>query len=190
MSEFIEVPSGISFDDHKSRVEKAILKVFIDPLLPKEFRQLYIEHVQKHNENVVSNPYPDAGFDLLVPEDVIFKNISEEDTSFASKFINMGIKVEMSIHGDPCAFTLYPRSSISKTPLMLANHTGIIDMGYRGWIIGAFRNLSKIAYIVPKYTRLLQICHPSLIPIYVELVNEEDALSITIRGNGGFGSTG
>jgi dUTP pyrophosphatase len=72
---------------------------------------------------------------------------------------------------------------------MLANHTGIIDAGYRGYLIGAFRNLYADPYKVEKHTRLLQVCHPTLCPIHVVLVNEED-LSTTARGEGGFGSTG
>ena len=91
---------------------------------------------------------------------------------------------------------VFPRSSMSKTPLMLANHIGIIDAGYRGSLMGAFRCL-KIpeghtclhAYNVEKHTRLLQICHPSLCPVYVELM-DESRLSVTSRGSGGFGSTG
>ena len=84
----------------------------------------------------------------------------------------------------------YPRSSISKTPLMLANHVGIIDSGYRGPLIGAFRNIaSQVPYVVEEYTRLLQICAPDLRPIIVELV-EESFFEETERGSGGFGSTG
>ena len=89
-------------------------------------------------------------------------------------------------------FYIYPRSSISKTPLMLANHTGIIDSGYRGNLIGAFRCLflePNQPYHIEKYTRLLQICHPSLCPIYVIIVSENE-LSNTERGTDGFGSTG
>ena len=73
---------------------------------------------------------------------------------------------------------------------MLANHTGIVDSGYRGSIIGAFRNLdTEDGFDVCKYSRLLQICHPSLCPIYVVIVNAED-FSRTDRDAGAFGSTG
>jgi dUTP pyrophosphatase len=91
----------------------------------------------------------------------------------------------------PTGFNVHPRSSISKTPLMLANHTGIIDMGYRGYLIAALRllPLTHASYTVEKNTRLVQICHPSLYPIYVNIVNE-DELTTTTRGSGGFGSTG
>jgi dUTP pyrophosphatase len=88
---------------------------------------------------------------------------------------------------------MYPRSSFSKTPLILGNHVGIIDSGYRGNLIGAFKFLpnDKYAtnYTIEKEQRLLQICHPTLCPIYVILA-ENDDLQVTERGSGGFGSTG
>jgi dUTP pyrophosphatase len=72
---------------------------------------------------------------------------------------------------------------------MLANQTGIIDSGYRGWIMGAFRYLGDSCEKVEKDTRLLQICAPKLEPFLVALV-EESQLSDSTRGEGGFGSTG
>ena len=103
----------------------------------------------------------------------------------------MNVKCEMvdTVYDRSLSYYMYPRSSISKTPLILANHVGIIDSGYRGNLIGAFRNLSDYNYVVEKNTRLLQICHPSLSPFIVELVDESD-LSGSKRGEGGFGSTG
>jgi dUTP pyrophosphatase len=89
---------------------------------------------------------------------------------------------------------MYPRSSISKTILRLANATGIIDSGYRGHLMGMFDliNLSENEeYVIEKYDRLLQICAPGLVPIVVEVVNTIAELgSQTERGAGGFGSTG
>jgi dUTP pyrophosphatase len=105
----------------------------------------------------------------------------------------MCIKCEMRIFDKntgqwtPTGYYSYPRSSISKTPLMLANSVGIIDSGYRGPIIGAFRNVSH-TYVVDRYTGLLQICAPDLRPIIVELVGE-NFFDNTCRGDGGFGST-
>jgi dUTP pyrophosphatase len=162
-----------------------ILKVYLDPSLSEECRQQYRDHIQSHNTQIQTNPFPDAGFDLLVPEDIVFP-----PHEISSVFVSMGIKIEMSFQGNPCGCMLYPRSSISKTPLLLANHTGILDMGYRGWIIGAFRNLSNTTYHVSRYTRLVQLCHPSLCPMYVELIEDEQVFSTTLRGQKGFGSTG
>ena len=46
-------------------------------------------------------------------------------------------------------------------------------------------------YSVNKFDKLVQICAPNLIPIYVRMVSRLDDLSVpTIRGTGGFGSTG
>jgi dUTPase len=42
---------------------------------------------------------------------------------------------------------------------------------------------------VEKHTRLFQICHPSLCPVFVVLVDESE-LNLSERGDGGFGSTG
>ena len=81
---------------------------------------------------------------------------------------------------------------MSKTPLMLANHTGIIDAGYRGNLMVALRSLyfdNDNCYTIKSGTRLFQICDPKLRPIYVQMVDESE-LSNTERGVGGFGSTG
>jgi dUTP pyrophosphatase len=96
---------------------------------------------------------------------------------------------------------MYPRSSISKTNLRLANSVGIIDAGYRGNIMGMFdivnideAKMSKYMtedYIINKYDRLVQICAPGLVPIIVEVVDKVEELGEkTERGSGGFGSTG
>ena len=89
------------------------------------------------------------------------------------------------------SYYLYARSSIYKTPLILANSVGIIDAGYRGEIMGAFRYIprsdSDEEYTVKRGTRLLQICSRDLSPFSFSVVDE---LSETRRGEGGFGSTG
>lgn len=151
-----------------------------------ELKKKYKEHVSSHNLKVIGSQYPDAGFDLFVPE------TTEFDVTFEKKMIDMKVKMEMYYKEKDhtiSSYYSYPRSSISKTPLMLANHVGIIDSGYRGNLMGAFRSLSQDKYVVDKHSRLLQICHPSLCPIIVHLVNE-DELTQTSRGSGGFGSTG
>ena len=43
---------------------------------------------------------------------------------------------------------------------------------------------------MPPMTRMFQICSPTLEPFLVEIVEMEEELGITERGNGGFGSTG
>jgi len=149
--------------------------------------ELYKKYVNEHNKSMLNDPFPNAGFDLFIPENVTFNK------EFSAKFVDLQVKCEMiSYNNDPTGFLVHPRSSISKTPLMLANHTGIIDSGYRGSLIGAFRWLKSENdkfYNVERHSRLLQICHPSLCRIFVNMVDENE-LSTTRRGEGGFGSTG
>ena len=46
-------------------------------------------------------------------------------------------------------------------------------------------------WYMEEYTRILQICAPGLLPIYVNIVDKlEDLGPTTLRGEGGFGSTG
>ena len=160
----------------------------------EELLSIYKELGEKHNMNMFHDTFPNSGFDLFIPKNVVF----EEEVS--SKFIDLEIKAEMIFYEnsefETCAYVVHPRSSISKTPIMLANHTGIIDSGYRGSLIGAFRCLKlptfdniQQPYVVEKNTRLLQICHPSLCRVFVCFVNESE-LSTTARDTGGFGSTG
>jgi dUTP pyrophosphatase len=160
-----------------------ILNIAVD-FSDHELNQLYKDQTKQHNQNIINNLYSNAGFDLFVPNDVIIK---PNDVTM----VNMNVKCEMMTSNKiPCAFYMYPRSSISKTPLMLANSVGIIDSGYRGNLIGAFRSFSFVnEYMINKHNRLLQITNPTLTPIVVKMVNEND-LSSTERGSGGFGSTG
>jgi dUTP pyrophosphatase len=167
----------------------AILRLFVNAE-NNDLKTVYQKHINKHNNEVINSIFPNAGFDLFVPSDVIFNKEIE------SKFIDLEIHCEMlNNDNQPQGFFLFPRSSISKTPIMLANHTGIIDSGYRGRMIGAFRWLKsseqhETCYTIEKGTRLLQICHPSLCPILIHMVDSIDDLSTTERGAGGFGSTG
>jgi dUTP pyrophosphatase len=159
----------------------AVLKLAVsNPDLAKK----YEAHVEAHNRGIIADGrFANSGFDLFVP------STTTVVPGMKTQMISMDVKAEMLFKGtDPCGYFMFPRSSLSKTPLMLANHTGIIDAGYRGPLIGAFRNLGE-EYVVEEHTRLLQVCHPSLCPIYVTLVNENE-LSSTERGEGGFGSTG
>lgn len=162
----------------------AILKLYVNPE-NTELCDMYREHIEVHNTKM-SDEYPDSGFDLFIPEETVF------DKPFENKMINLQIKTEMLYRGETSPFKVYPRSSLSKTPLMLSNHTGIVDAGYRGDLIGAFRLLSADVepYVVKKHTRLLQICHALLCPIVVIMISDESELSTTERNDGGFGSTG
>lgn len=169
--------------------EHSVLYVYVDPSNVELFN-MYEDQMNKHNNEVLNGSHPNSGFDLFLPRTY---NLS----GLESNLVNYEIKCEMiyydtiSNRSRPSAFYLYPRSSLSKTMLMLANHVGIIDSGYRGNIMAAFRVLAKSIHPVQheKGERLVQICAPDLKPFIVKLV-DETFLSNTTRGAGGFGSTG
>ena len=125
----------------------------------------------------------DSGLDLFCPETI---TINPGETVK----INLQINCEAlhdTIENTNVSYYLYPRSSIIKTPLRLANSVGIIDAGYRGDIIACVDNIKNESYTISQGDRLFQICAGNLEPIQFQLVND---LSNTQRGSGGFGSTG
>ena len=119
----------------------------------------------------------DAGLDLYVIDDIMFK-------TGETKLIKLGISCEPV---DTMAYFLFPRSSISKTPLRLSNSIGLIDGGYRGEIMASCDNIKDGSYLAKKGERLFQLVAANCSPISYKLVEE---LSDTSRGSGGFGSTG
>lgn len=165
------------------------LLIQLDKNLPDEIKDYY-----KNLHEIFNNE--DSGIDLVCPYELNI-NVFQVGT------IDLGIKCAMINNKNRLltGYYLYPRSSISKTPLMLANHIGIIDMGYRGNIMAKVRCLpydiipfndnyikcNSKNYKIQYFSRLFQICSPDLSPIMVRLVNE---LPESKRGTGGFGSTG
>ena len=191
------------------------LKIYVKS---DNLRMFYIDAIKKHNEKM-TKPYPDSGFDLFVPEAKNVPSHSTQKIDLGVKceayyeskdnhwisyydnaatiyydIVNRIRTLEKPPNYDnmkiPTGFYMYPRSSVSKTPLRLSNSVGIIDAGYRG-NLGAFvDNISTNEYNVEKGTRLFQICAPNLEPIHVEIVSSENDLGNSERGSGGFGSTG
>ncbi len=64
---------------------------------------------------------------------------------------------------------------------------GVIDVGYTGSIRVKLHNLSDNDYIVKKGDKISQLVIMPILTPELELVDE---LNPTVRGNGGFGSTG
>ena len=144
------------------------MKIFIKTL--NDFADI----TYKTNEEQIARN--DSGYDLYVCEKIIVE-------PFKTAMIGLGIACEPNFNG---GYYLYPRSSISKTPLALANSVGIIDAGYRGEIEACVRNLSSEQYTIEKGTKLFQLCMYDLKPFNIVLM---DTLTDTVRGSGGFGST-
>jgi len=157
--------------------------------------------VYKNDRVVAILDGKDSGLDLFIKENITIK-------PGETKLVGTGVRCKM-INNDnkqvDVGYYMYPRSSIYKTPLRLANSVGIIDMNYRGEIKIPLTNYpnvdhfikdainpdinqtEKYTYEIKKGVRLVQICSPDLSPFSVRFV---DNLDDTGRGNGGFGSTG
>jgi dUTP pyrophosphatase len=109
--------------------------------------------------------------------------VSVQETS---KYIEYKTGLAMEIPEDHVGL-LFPRSSITKKDLILKNCVGIIDAGYRGEV--TFRCITT-----PPHTEYYQagdrIGQIMIIPRPFLEWQEVEELSETVRGAGGYGSTG
>lgn len=120
----------------------------------------------------------DAGLDLTA---VSKKIVDEKDHGYISYGTGLAMEIPKGFVG-----LIFPRSSISKTGLLLANAVGVVDSGYRGEIECRFKFISgaKDYAVGDKVAQLIVIPIPSVDFTLVEKLSDSD------RGTGGFGSTG
>ena len=118
-----------------------------------------------------------AGMDFYQPEGVVIE-------PHQTQYVTLGLAVEI-----PKGYMLMlaPRSSMSKTPLIIPNSFGVIDADYRGEIKAILHNTSNDAYLIQKGDRLVQ---GILVPVGALKLLEVAQLTETARGSGGIGSTG
>ena len=102
-----------------------------------------------------------------------------------TKAIPTGLAMEVPVG---CAGLVYARSSMGvKRGLAPANKVGVIDSDYRGEIMVMLHNHGQLSQTVDHGERVAQmLITPVLTPTY----EATDCLSDTLRGSGGFGSTG
>ncbi len=141
-----------------------------------------IVKIKKLNENAKIPVYGSnyaAGADLYACIDKEVK-IKKHETVF----INTGISLEIP---DGLVGLIFARSSLGcKKGLAPANKVGVIDSDYRGEILVALHNHGKEEQVIENGDKIAQIV---FMP-YVKGIFQEDELSDTERGSGGFGSTG
>lgn len=147
----------------------------------------YFEQIQRHNNtllNALNDPtvFVNDGFDLITPV-----NIQCEEVTTIDYRLRIQSFCVTETKKFPCGMKLYPRSSIVKTPLRLANSVGVIDPGYRGNIMGVFDCYKD--YNIVTGSRLTQLCASSVFPIFVKSISYNE-LSESNRGENGFGSSG
>jgi len=136
-------------------------------------------NIKKLSENAVIPTYGkpgDAGMDLTC-----ISEKWEEDNSMVTYDTGIAMEIPEGYVG-----LVFPRSSISKTSLILSNSVGVIDSGYRGSIMFKFRYPEEgmIYEVGERVGQIIIVPYPQI------TFNEVQELSSTDRGEGGFGSTG
>ena len=121
-----------------------------------------------------------AGFDLCA---CIAQEITMEPGDMA--VFPTGLAAEIP---EGCAGMIFTRSGLGvKHGIAVSNGVGVIDSDYRGEIQVGLHNFSRTAYTVCPGDRIAQLV---IAPVLRAAFAETDALSDTVRGEGGFGSTG
>ena len=140
-------------------------------------------NIKKLNEKAIIPTYGSeyaAGADL-------YACIDEELTILPSetKLIKTGLAIEVP---EGYGAFIYARSGLaSKRGLAPANKVGVVDSDYRGEVMVALHNHSNEPQVVAVGERIAQMVIAPYLKAEFEVVDE---LSDTVRGEGGFGSTG
>lgn len=122
-----------------------------------------------------------GGLDVYFQEDVELR-VGKDNV------INLGFSAEVP---EGHVALLVPRSGAGIKGLALRNTVGVIDADYRGeWIAHiTFDDINTWGNTIT-YKRGERALQALIIPVKRETINIVDELSVTNRGDGGFGSTG
>ena len=138
--------------------------------------------IKKLDENAVIPAYGtdfSAGADLYNLKDTVTV------PAHSTHLIHTGISIE--IPEGYCGL-IFARSGLAtKRGLAPANKVGVIDADYRGEIMVALHNHTDRTQTVEGGERVAQLAIVPFLKAEFELADE---LSETVRGEGGFGSTG
>ena len=136
--------------------------------------------IKKLVEEAVIPSYAHPG-DACMDLTAVSKKIVDEGTY---GYIEYGFGLAVEIPENHVMF-IFPRSSVSNTGLILSNAVGVLDSGYRGEVKARFKWIpSTSQYEIGD--RVAQFIVMERDPMVMEVV---DALTETVRGEGGFGST-
>ena len=138
--------------------------------------------IKKLNENATIPTYGtsySAGADLYTIDGPV--TIASHTTTL----LHTGLAVEIP---DGYCGLIFARSGLaSKRGLAPANKVGVIDADYRGEVMVALHNHTDIPQTVEQGERIAQL---AIVPFLTADFELADELSDTVRGAGGFGSTG
>lgn len=161
-----------------------MIKTFLIKVVEPQNDPMYQNHSTYHEG--------DAGLDLFIIEDDVIPpgetklvdlGIQCQAISFNWNILDWPLGKFYNYH----SYWLVPRSSISKTPLMMKNSIGLIDKSYTGNIKVPLFNTSNEPYHIQRGQRFCQLVFGDLSAVSFRFVKEHRQ---TTRGEGGFGSTG
>lgn len=138
--------------------------------------------VKKLNENAI---LPTYGTEYSAGADLYNIDESVEIAPHATVLLHTGIATEIP---EGYVGLIFARSGLaSKRGLAPANKVGVIDADYRGEIMVALHNHTDKSATVDAGERIAQL---AIVPFLKAEYEVADELSDTVRGEGGFGSTG
>ena len=113
-------------------------------------------------------------------------DLTATSMDFTEKYIEYGTGLAAAIP-EGYVGLLFPRSSISKMEMSMANSVGVIDSDYRGEIKVRLRYKQPIPrFLYSVGERVAQLVIVPYVQVEPQVV---DILPETARGDGGFGST-
>lgn len=124
-----------------------------------------------------------AGMDIYLQEDVTL-------VIGADNVIHLGFAAEVP---EGYVAILLPRSSTGMKGISLRNTAGVIDSDYRGeWIAHIVIDQNQDNALLDEwhYKRGDRLIQCLIVPVKKVDIELTESISVTARGNGGFGSTG
>ena len=141
-----------------------------------------IVRIKKLNEEAT---VPTYGTEFSAGADLYNLNEAVEIAPHTTVLIHTGLSVEIP---EGYAGLIYARSGLAtKRGLAPANKVGVIDSDYRGEVMVALHNHSDKSATVDAQERVAQLVITPFLKVDYQISEE---LSDTVRGEGGFGSTG
>lgn len=148
------------------------------------------ENLLPKYETIYASGMDLKAYSYTYPSDLKTDHGIKEDWSFALAplkriLIKTGLHIELPLNIEA---QIRPRSGLAlKNGISIVNAPGTIDEDYRGDIGVILINLSDTPFVIKKGDKIAQMVFQNVEKYDLNIV---DQLSVTVRGEGGFGHTG